>query len=261
MISKRQRLKHLLTGSSWVRREVRAITNFAHFAHTRNVFNEKEIDLVLDVGANCGQFSSELRSFYKGEILSFEPVSLAFDKLQKAASGDSKWKCFKLALGSKEGMGSIRVAQGTELSSFLKPTDFFKKYGDQAKKVREEQVSIRRLDDFLSEVIPDLRRRRIFLKVDTQGFDLEVIKGLGEDLNFICALQSEVSILPLYEGMAHWTENIAVYERAGFAIAGMFPVNLDSLNVVEFDCLMVRNEGEAFSEALSEAARIPQLAS
>jgi FkbM family methyltransferase len=261
MVTKRQRLKHFLTGSRWVRREVRAITNFAHFAHTRNVFTDKDIDLVLDVGANCGQFASEIRTFYKGEILSFEPVSLAFEELRKAASGDSQWKCFKLALGSKAGNASIRVAQGTELSSFLKPTHHCHKFGDQAKKVGDELVSVRRLDEFLTETVPELERRRIFLKVDTQGFDIEVIKGLGEDLHFISALQSEVSIQPLYEGMSHWTENIAMYERAGFSIAGMFPVTLDSLNVVEFDCLMVRNEDEELSEDLSDPSRIPQLAS
>ncbi len=254
MANRRQRLKHLLTSSEWVRGEVKAMTNFTQFAQTRNIFVQKHIDLLLDVGANCGQYASEIRSFYKGEILSFEPVSIAFAQLTKKAAGDSKWKCFNLALGSKTGTGSIRVAQGTQLSSFLKPTAYCQKFGDEAKEIREEQVAIRRLDEFLNETVPDLQHRRIFLKIDTQGFDVEVIKGLGECSRYILVLQSEVSIVPIYEGMPHWTESIALYERAGFAVAGMFPVTSDGLRVIEFDCLMIRDEGEA----LSDSTQIPK---
>jgi FkbM family methyltransferase len=231
-----------------VRREVRAITNFAQFVQTRNIFAQKDIDLVLDVGANCGQFAAEIRTFYKGEILSFEPVSTAFAQLKQTAADDKNWKCFQLALGSKTESGSIHVTQGTQFSSFLNSSAHCVEMGDQARKVKDEQVSIRRLDEFLKESVPDFRQRRIFLKVDTQGFDVEVIKGLGEQIGHISALQSEVSIIPLYEGMPHWTESVAFLEESGFVIAGMFPVTLDWLRVIEFDCLMVRDEVAALSE-------------
>lgn len=256
MVTFRQRVKHLLTSLNLVRGQVRALTNFAQFTHTRNIFAQRDIDLVLDVGANNGQFASEIRSFYKGEIFSFEPVSAAFEELKKAAAGDSKWKCFKLAMGNKTGTGSIRVTEGTQLSSFLKQAPSCRMFGDQANKVDEELVPIRRLDEFLLENVPDLHERRIFLKVDTQGFDIEVIKGLGDCVGYISALQSEVSIVPLYEGMSHWTENMSLYEREGFVIAGMFPVTLDYLRVIEFDCLMVRDE----SAVLVEPARMSKFA-
>lgn len=256
MVTFRQRVKHLLTSFDQVRGGVRAITNVAQFAHTRNIFSQKEIDLVLDVGANHGQFASEIRSFYKGEILSFEPVSSAFRQLQKAARGDSGWKCFQLAMGSKNGNGSIRVTAGTQLSSFLKQSPACEMFGDEAKRVEEERVPIRRLDEFLNEVVPGFRNRRIFLKIDTQGFDLEVVKGLGDCVRFISALQSEVSIVPLYEGISHWTECMALYEQAGFVVAGMFPVTLDYLRVIEFDCLMVRDE--TFTAA--GVSRVPMFA-
>jgi len=83
-----------------------------------------------------------------------------------------------------------------------------------------------------------------------------VIKGLGDCVRFISALQSEVSIVPLYEGMAHWTECMSLYERAGFVVAGMFPVTLDYLRVIEFDCLMVREE----SLAVAAPARVSKFA-
>ena len=221
------------------------MTNFAQFVHTRNIFAQKNIDLVLDVGANNGQFATEIRTFYKGEIISFEPVAAAYEELRKAAASDMNWTCVKLALGSKTGSGSIRVTEGTQLSSFLKQAPSCKMFGDQARKVDDEHVSIRRLDEFLLETVPDFHKKKIFLKVDTQGFDLEVVKGLGECVRHISALQSEVSIVPLYEGMSHWTECMSLYEQAGFVIAGMFPVTLDYLRVIEFDCLMVRDENLA----------------
>lgn len=253
MVTFRQRVKHLLTSFDQVRGGVRALTNFAQFAHTRNIFAQKEIDLVLDVGANNGQFASEIRSFYKGEIFSFEPVSSAFKQLQKAASRDPNWKCFKLAMGSKTGNGSIRVTAGTQLSSFLKQSPSCQMFGEEARRVEEERVPIRRLDQFLQETVPGFRERRIFLKVDTQGFDIEVVKGLGDCVRFVSALQSEVSIVPLYEGMSHWTECMALYERAGFVVAGMFPVTLDYLRVIEFDCLMVREERLAVAAPAQES--------
>jgi hypothetical protein len=56
------------------------------------------------------------------------------------------------------------------------------------------------------------------------------------------ALQSEVSLIPVYEGMPHWTESLRVYEEAGFSVAAMIPVANDGLRVVEYDCLLVRSD-------------------
>jgi hypothetical protein len=77
--------------------------------------------------------------------------------------------------------------------------------------------------------------------MDTQGYDLEVFAGLGDVREQVLALQSEVSVVPIYQGMPHLTESISCYEQAGFAIAGMYPVSTEksALRVVEFDCLMV----------------------
>ena len=82
---------------------------------------------------------------------------------------------------------------------------------------------------------------RIYLKLDTQGYDLKVFSGTERLRKIIFALQSEMSILPIYEGLPHVTESIAVYEKAGFEIAGMYPISLDNatLRMIEFDCLMV----------------------
>lgn len=81
---------------------------------------------------------------------------------------------------------------------------------------------------------------RVFLKMDTQGYDTAVFEGLGTALAHVVLLQSEVSLIPIYAGMPHWTESIATYEKNGFGVVGMFPVSRDSSRVVEYDCLLVK---------------------
>jgi hypothetical protein len=92
----------------------------------------------------------------------------------------------------------------------------------------------------LDEIASNGSFRKIFLKLDTQGFDMEVFKGLGNKLDEVLVLQSEVSLIPIYDNMPHWTESLALYESAGFGVAGMFPVNWDDGRVVEYDCLLTR---------------------
>ena len=250
----------ILAGSKPFRKKVKAVTNLAYEMHIRRVFERYGVDLVLDVGANAGQFVRGLRAFYKGDIISFEPVSAAFGLLSKAAAGDPRWKCYRWALGEENATRAIHVYRQTSLSSFFNANEFaVRRWKDGATDPTEEVVTVRRLDEVLEEVVPDHQARRIFLKMDTQGCDREVFRGLGKQVGRVVALQSEVSVISIYEGMPHWTESVAEYEHSGFGVAGMFPVTLDGCRVIEFDCLMVRASAggdEAYAPAQSpEAAR------
>ena len=94
-------------------------------SHIINLINPYKIDLVLDVGANYGQFGRMLRNEgYKGEIHSFEPVSHSYDNLQKACLNDEKWFVHKLAMGAADGKDAINVTEASDMSSFLDPNDF-----------------------------------------------------------------------------------------------------------------------------------------
>ena len=239
-----KRLVELIAGLDVVRQHSKRISTIGYILQRRRIFEEFSIDLVLDVGANVGQFGKELRSFYKGEIISFEPVSAAFDRLAKTSFNDPHWRCYKVALGSQDTMKRINVSSRSDFSSFLKTNEYCTHFfGDGATGMKEEVVTVRRLDGTLEEIIPSISNRSIFLKMDTQGFDLEVFKGLGDKLKYVAVLQSEVSVIPIYEGMSHWIDCISFYEREGFEVAGLFPVTLDSCRVMEFDCLMVRTPG------------------
>lgn len=76
--------------------------------------------------------------------------------------------------------------------------------------------------------------------MDTQGYDLEVFSGLGEKIRHVIAMQSEVSVIPIYKKMPAWIESISVFEKQGFQVVGLFPVTRDFLCVIEYDCLLIR---------------------
>jgi len=214
---------------------------YSYRSMLRSVLESHRIDHVLDVGANTGQFGRMLRSVYSGRISSFEPVSKSFQELTAKIGPDRDWRAYNFALGSSEGTQTIHVSASTVFSSLLKSNDYCaSKFGERSVGTREELIQIRRLDAVLDELVADGAHRNIFLKLDTQGFDTEVFKGLGSRLGDVRVLQSEISLIPIYDNMPHWTESIALYEGAGFGVVGMFPVNWDDGQIVEYDCLLTR---------------------
>src|SRR5690606_19911809 len=93
---------------------------------------------------------------------------------------------------------------------------------------------------FLANHISDLSKRSILLKMDTQGYDLEVFKGATESLRYAKCILSELSVLPIYAGAPHYLDALAHYEESGFAITGLYPISRNSdLSVIEFDCIMI----------------------
>ncbi|MEA5575500.1 FkbM family methyltransferase [Anabaena sp. UHCC 0451] len=214
---------------------------FSYQAQIKSIIEKYKIDLVIDVGANKGQFARNLRSLYQGEIISFEPVSSVFAELAAVSSSDPNWHIHKFALGSQNSNQTINISQQTVFSSLLKVNDYcVEHFGSGTLGMKEEVVAVRRLDTLIHEIAPDFENKRIFIKMDTQGYDQEVFNGLGNILNQVVLLQSELSLIPIYEGMPHWTESISNYEKNGFGIVGMFPVNWDSERIIEYDCLLIR---------------------
>ena len=135
----------------------------------------------------------------------------------------------------------IRDSPGT-MSSLLPSSDFGRSWAPRLRESTVETITVRRLDGLLDEAVSGLPDPRVLLKLDTQGFDLAAFRGLGDRAEDVMALQSEVSCVPIYDGMPTMLEQLDVYQRAGFALSGMFPVSRDqkTLRAIEFDALMVR---------------------
>lgn len=204
-----------------------------------------DIQAVLDVGANKGGYGNFLRqqAGYQGKILSFEPVKKNFEVLQKQAENDPLWHLFNYALGNEESEKKINVMKSDDFSSFLTPThDVIDDYVDYNVLDYVETVEIKKLDNVFNSLSVKHDLSNIHLKMDTQGFDLEVLAGANDSLKQISSLQSEVSVNRIYEGMPDYLESIAKLTDHGFELSGLFAVNVDkSLRVVEFDCVMINS--------------------
>ena len=207
----------------------------------REMLKRLRIDLVIDVGANEGQFGTAIRQIYSGAIMSFEPVSSAYEACKRKADAAGNWQVFKLALGEAPAVQPIFISNRSVFSSLLKANDYSaQKFGEDSHQSTQEMISIKRLDDFAREANLPLAGKRIFLKLDTQGYDQHAFRGAGALLSQVQLMQSEVSAIPIYEGMQRWTDAIASYENEGFGVCGMFPVSRDAGRVIEFDCLLAR---------------------
>lgn len=221
-----------------------SLTKYAWDEYIQEALNKYGINIVIDVGANVGQFGSHLRQDlnYRGKIFSFEPLASAFSELERTASGDKEWQIYNFALGSCNCHKTLHAATNSDLSSFLAPHDNLKEiFGEKANDTRDFEVEIRVLADIWDSVIGNIiEEPRVFLKMDTQGYDLEVFKGLGEKKTLVTLLQSELSALPIYDNMPHITEALKFYESSGFELMNLCPVNINhgNLRAIEFDCLL-----------------------
>ncbi len=186
----------------------------------RLLFSNLRIDLVLDVGANTGQFARECRTAgYKGKIISFEPSAAAHASLQRSATHDSLWSVAeRMALGSSNGETEINIAANSFSSSLLPMLDTHLSAAPASRYLHKERVPLRRLDDILSP-----SDRRIFLKLDVQGYESQVLTGATQLLAHTVAVQLEMSLLPLYEGEVLMSEVSTRMTGNGFELWDIEP--------------------------------------
>jgi FkbM family methyltransferase len=209
-----------------------------------HLFDARGINCVFDVGGRIGDYGTLLRQAgYRGHIISFEPVGASFARLQAQSDHDIRWIAYPYALGSRTGAATINVMRESSYSSMLEPSSYgHEPYFDGNDVERQEQIEIRRLDDVFDHVTRSVERPRVYLKMDTQGWDLEVFRGAEGCLEHILALQSEVSLRPIYDGMPTLEQALPVYRAAGFSESAFFRVTRDPFwRLVELDCVMVRD--------------------
>ena len=213
--------------------------------HLENLFAELGINCVLDVGAHHGEYALSLRrdARYPGRIVSFEPQSEAHSGLAAASQADRAWTAQNVALGAEDGERDLRVAASTPMTSLRSASavgrDF---YPGRLRTERVERVTVRRLDDVFEECIEGLADPRVFLKIDTQGWDLEVLRGSERVLPGIHAVQVELAVRRLYEGVPRYLEILEWLDERGFVPTGFFPVTgAAAARLIELDCVLTRS--------------------
>lgn len=221
----------------------KALSDWLLLQHLSDVLTRYRVDCVLDVGANKGQYVRMMRrAGFRGRVISFEPVPEMFAALSAAAEQDKLWDVYQVALGRENGELQMNVVPGT-LSSLLPPSEYGSARYARLQEITTLAVPVRRLDEMWAEMgLADGEPPRALLKLDTQGFDLEVFAGATGVLEQIVALQSEVALLTIYEQMPRMEEAMRIYEAAGFEVTGLYPVSREvrTGRVLEYDCVMVR---------------------
>lgn len=213
-----------------------------HFDHmaVRRALRASTPTMIVDVGGNAGQFHRFMRQLgYDGPIATFEPVPEMIEKMKRQAD-DPNWHIFGCALGATEGTSQFNVMEGSDFSSFLEPS---RADGGLAgnKVARRIDVQVRTLESCAEDLAGIGDRSRIFLKIDTQGFDLEVFRGAGALLPSIVGIMTELPVQQIYDGMPDWLDCLAEYRTAGFLPTHFSPVSIERDRAVEFDCIMLRD--------------------
>jgi FkbM family methyltransferase len=203
---------------------------------------KRHISTVIDVGANTGQFASNARRIYPAAtIYSFEPLAACFEQLNRQAERLQPMHCFPFALGSTNASENIHVNTESASSSMFTLGDRHKEAFPSARQSREEQVEVRTLDSVSSEL---QCKPGILIKIDVQGYELEVLKGSERILSETDTLIVETSFSRLYEGQPLFQDIYQFLSDRKFTYAGNFGKIVDPANgeILQEDSVFFRNE-------------------
>jgi FkbM family methyltransferase len=214
-------------------------TNPAHIVLSH--LNINDIKTVLDVGANAGQYSRELRKAgYRGRIISFEPVGEAYRRLMLNAKKDSKWQTFNFALGDTNGNTSINISGHSPSSSLLPMTSLHNEAAPGSEYLGEEEIEIKTLDAIFDTL--RLTGEKVFLKVDTQGYEKKVMDGAINSLSGISGIQLELSATELYQGEENYYSLCSFLEERNFHLVRVIPgfSSKKTGEMLQFDAIFFR---------------------
>jgi FkbM family methyltransferase len=185
------------------------------------------IDFVIDIGANNGQFAKDLRSAgYKKKIVSFEPLTAAHERLLSESKHDSNWLVHdRCALGNSTGQIEINIAGNSVSSSILPMLSTHSSAAPDSAYRGVEYAPISSVDIAVKPYIGQVGNP--FLKIDTQGYEWYVLDGAASSLPSVKGILMELSLVPLYEGQHLWRECIDRLEAAGFVLWSLEPAFID----------------------------------
>lgn len=202
------------------------------------IIRDERITVVLDVGANVGQYAEALRrGGYDGRIISFEPVTEAHTELERKAARDRLWECHRLALSDFDGKASIHLAG--DYSSLLDMESEFAASTFESLPDGTESVTTSRLD---SLQLPIDDSDHVMLKLDVQGYELHALRGAEESLRRIRAIESELSVVRLYKDQPVIRDILDYLAERGFELVNLEPAWVEPKlgRILQFDGIFRR---------------------
>ncbi len=208
------------------------------------LLEQRSVDCLLDVGANEGQFARTARTAcgYRGRLVSYEPIPRLVAHLRRESSDDPMWDIVEKALGSSNSESVLNEMQSSVFSSLHTPLGAMPSQFDVMNTVVDSYpVTVSTVESEIERLQREEGCESFFLKIDTQGHDLEVLRGIRGQRGRVAGVMCEMSFVPLYEAAPRWIETARFLEEAGFSIVSIDPISWDysNLRLVEADCLFV----------------------
>jgi FkbM family methyltransferase len=199
-----QKVKYKIHLKNDYKRRLRIINNYA-------------INILFDIGANTGQYAKKMRNLgYNEKIVSFEPLNDVVENLKQTALHDKNWVVNNYALGNKDSNGVINVSRKSDCSSILNMLPVHKESASGLEYINQQQIEIKKLDTVFDTFAG--KSDKVMIKIDTQGYEKNVIDGAIESLNKILIIQLEMSIVPMYENEMLFIEMIGYLKNKGFQL-------------------------------------------
>lgn len=194
-----------------------------------------QVKQIWDVGANRGTWTDMVEALFPGaHVVQFEPIPSLVEGLEDDAFGKER-TVISSALGSKEQELELTITSNLDSSSLLKPNKNLETlYGVTPDEVIRSRVVTG--DSIISDQklpAPDL------LKLDVQGFELEVLEGLKENLHCIGFVIAELSFVQQYDNQPLAHEIISMLSSKGFDLWAFGSETVVGARLIEVDCLFV----------------------
>ena len=237
----RSSLHQILRRLGW---EVRRLENVPLEQNClRQILKLGQPAVILDVGANVGQFGDmAMHIGYNGIIVSFEAQPAVHAKLEAHAAATSKrWIVAPCAaLGEAKGKLEINISENSWSSSILPMHETHLNAAPNSRYIGKQSIDVRRLDEIAQNYIP--KDGNLFIKIDTQGYELMVMKGASGLLPRTTAIQLELSVTPLYQGAPPLIEMISFMSDLGFTLFTLSPGFKDELTgrLLQIDGYFIR---------------------
>jgi FkbM family methyltransferase len=211
----------------------------------KKVIENTSVDLIIDGGANEGQYGSDLIqdsiNTTNRNIWSFEPLSKPFKKLESISKEHNGWKSFQFALGDKLEKTEINISNNDVSSSILQMTEGHTFFSPNTFNTGEKEIiEVRTLNSFQDQLT---QYKNIFLKIDVQGFEENVLRGASNLMSNVVAIEIELSLQETYKGQWLIEEALTSLRQSGFLLLSFEPVMwIDNGAMGHVNALLVRKE-------------------
>jgi FkbM family methyltransferase len=181
-----------------------------------------DIETVLDIGANTGQFAEFIINIIpKASLYAFEPLESEYSRLNINLGRNPRFKAFNIGLGDINGSTDFFISSASPSSSLLQMENIQKKLYPLTAELTKCVIKISRLDDFIDKCNFQIKPN-LLIKMDVQGAENKVIDGGTRTFNKAKIVLSEVNYFSYYRGQPLFKDIIDLLSDLDFVYCGVF---------------------------------------